>query len=849
MPTKSSDRPYREVFIAARTSMEIADILRVQRDELAVSVLHMNATAAMHAYSDLTDAAVRRVFELAQEDVRSTIPDTGTVRGVAVAAVGGYGRQEMCPFSDVDVAFISESEDDERIDLLVKRAFRLLMDMVDAAQLKVGYSFRRVDDVDNLPLETHTALLDTRIIAGDNYLMSVFLADLRKTVAPCAFVTGHLSSRGVIGSGRRTPYLVSPNIKEGTGALRDIQAIRWISQVAFSLYDMDIWSNLRARGIISDADIVSIEKASEFMFGLRIAMHILANKESDSLGPNMAFQASQTLGYASIDEMMSAYYKHAEVIHEMLLRVSEASLDEQLEIEPGVISIRGFLKVVDADLLVRDNAAIVRLFSHCQQYSLKLHRETRVMVSKRAQDWKIDRNAAKVFLDILSAPGASVCARGMADCGLMQVIVPQFGKLMLLISGDSAHKYTIGEHTLRVMEELEKLISSEGDLYGDILSRLQNLEVLTLAALMHDVGKIDSHKDHAKTGAFAASKFARQLGMDEESAKRVEFLVRHHLRMNEVARLRDLNQIKTIKDFASVVKDQGLLDMLLLLSIADINGVGSRNWNPVQMRFLMELHERASVVIRSPDRPPADIEKHRNRVRRELRLANLPVEEVDEHCDSMPAGYLLNTSPEELALHIGYVMSAKADYPAIDVREDRGVEYTQVTVFTPDKPGLLCDIAGTLAALGLGIHAAQVYTRESPDHIAIDKLLIDFEGRQLTQMKKWQVESELAGVLKGEQTVDAVWARLGKNRKREITGVSVSWTDNVSDHHTVLEIRADDAPGLLHYLTGKIAEHGMNIHSARVATWGHQARDVFYVTDTNGNLMTSESLQQFASKF
>jgi [protein-PII] uridylyltransferase len=399
------------------------------------------------------------------------------------------------------------------------------------------------------------------------------------------------------------------------------------------------------------------------------------------------------------------------------------------------------------------------------------------------------------------------------------------------------------------LEELEKLMSSDSDQYGDILSRLQNMEVLTLAALMHDVGKIDSHKDHAKTGAFSASKFARQLGMDEESSKRVEFLVRHHLRMNEVARLRDLSQIKTIKDFASVIKDQSLLDMLLLLSIADINGVGSRNWNPVQMRFLMELHERASVVIRSPDRPPADIDKHRNRVRRELRLANLPLEEVDEHCDSMPAGYLLNTSPEELALHIGYVMSAKADYPGIDVREDRGVEYTQVTVFTPDKPGLLCEIAGTLAALGVGIHAAQVYTRESPDHIAIDKLLIDFEGRQLTQMKKWQVESELAGVLKGEQTVDEVWARLGKNRKRDITGVSVSWTDNVSDHHTVLEIRADDAPGLLHHLTGKIAEHGMNIHSARVATWGHQARDVFYVTDADGKLMTSESLQQFADKF
>jgi len=409
--------------------------------------------------------------------------------------------------------------------------------------------------------------------------------------------------------------------------------------------------------------------------------------------------------------------------------------------------------------------------------------------------------------------------------------------------------FTVGEHCLRCVEDLERLLGEEDGLLGDVFSRIQNLEILFLAALLHDIGKLDSTRDHAKTGALRASKFARSLGMDEDSCRKVEFLVRHHLRMSETARMRDLNQRKTVRDFVAVVPDVALLDMLLLLTIADSRSVGSRHWSQVHLRFLLELHERAAAALRSPNASAAaDVERHRRRVRRELSLSNLPPDEVDEHCELMPASYLLNTSPEELAAHIGFVRALKAGSPSVDFRDGRGSEYTEITVFAWDKPGLLSDIAGVLRSMNINIHAAQIYTRAGQPELAVDKLYVDFEGRQLTETKRWQVEDELLSVLSGAQSVDQLLARLGKKTATNLENVSVRVLENLSEHQSVIEVRALDTAGLLHYLTSAFSELGFDIHSARVVTWGHEARDVFYMTTRDGEMLTQTQVDAILTK-
>ncbi len=225
-----------------------------------------------------------------------------------------------------------------------------------------------------------------------------------------------------------------------------------------------------------------------------------------------------------------------------------------------------------------------------------------------------------------------------------------------------------------------------------------------------------------------------------------------------------------------------------------------------------------------------------------MSLANIPTDEVDEHCASMPASYLLNTAPDELAAHIGCVRTVREGSPVVEVKDDRAGEFTQLTVVTLDRTGLLSDIAGVLHAMGIDIHAAQIFTRHSHDDIAIDILYIDFEGRQLAETKKWQLEGELPAVLKGRMSVSDLLNRWRKKDLDKAGRITVKVPEGLSDHHTVLDIRADDAPGLLRYLTRKISEQDLVIHSARVATWGHEARDAFYVTDQAGEKLDSEKI-------
>ena len=813
-----------------------------QRGKLAAGAADMGGMEMMRAYSDLTDALVRRILEIAIEESESTNPSARrkASRGISIAAVGGYGRCEMSPFSDVDVAFLVSEDEDEEIDQVIKRAFRILMDVIEIAGLKVGYSYRRVDQVENLELETQTALLDARCIAGSMTLFNNFQTALNKAISQAAFVTGHIEARN--GSG--TPFVVEPNIKEGHGGLRDLHAARWIAQVSFSLQSENVWDGLRSRGILLDTEIEGVHSAAEFISRTRNALHLLTQRGQDVLAAGRQEEVAQQMGFADTREFISLYYFCAHQLWRVYKKVASACLQTDLEIEPGVLARDGRLHILDRGLLARDQSALIRIFRHTQSFRIQIDRDTGDLITSSAREYKLTSEAGHIFLDILSNAGAASTLRAMADMGVLTAIIPEFGDLMYLIPGDAAHKYTVGEHSLRAVEQLESLLAENNEQFSDVFSRVQHFEVLFLAMLLHDIGKLDSKRDHAKNGASRASKFAERLGLSEEACSKIEFLVRHHLKMSETARLRDLHQNKTIKDFIAIVKDLQLLDMLFLLTVADYRAVGARHWSQVQIRFLSELHERAAAALRSPGSIGTDIDRHKDRVRRELCLANLPPDEVDEHCASLPASYLLNTPPEELAAHIGYVRTVREGSPAVEIKDDRAGEFTQLTVIALDKPGLLGEIAGVLHAMNIDVHAAQIFTRHSTDEIAIDTLYIDYEGRQLMEMKKWQLEGDLLSVLSGELTVESLLRRWGKKKFEKPEEIQVKVLDNLSDHQTVIEIRCEDKPGLLNYLTHKISELGLNIHNARVATWGHEARDVFYVTNSNGAKLNLEQISQ-----
>ncbi len=837
---------YLKAFDQISDRKELSSALLKCRESLAARFSELGGHEMMLAYSDLTDSLVERIFELALDEDSDSAMRRKAPRGIAIAAVGGYGRQEMSPYSDVGVAFLVGGGDEDEIDLVVKRAFRILMDVVEGAGLSVGYSYRHVDEVQHLPLEVQTALLDARRIVGSATIFEKFQGALRSGIAPAAFVVEHIRGRGNANNSSNTPYVVEPDIKEGHGGLRDLHAARWVARVAFGLSNSDVWSGLRSRGILLDSEINALNEAAEFHCKVRNCLHILAGRGLNVLNTDRQEQLAESLGYESGADFISVYFLHAENIWSMYRKVSGACLEADLEIEPGIVARDGRLRILDRGLLLRDDTAIMRVFRHAQSFKLIIDRESRDLITETSASCKPTSRTYRSFIETLSLSGTAAALRSMAEMGVLQVLIPEFSELMRLVPGDNAHKFTVGEHSLRAVEELEILLGDTNEQFIDAAARVRHYEVLFLAILLHDIGKLDTGRDHSETGALRASRIASHLGMPEELCAKVEFLVRNHLKMAETARLRDLHRHRTITDFTARVSDPDLLDMLFLLTIADSRAVGMANWGRVQTRFLLELHERSRAALRSPSSVFTDMERHKNRVRRELCLANLPPEEVDEHCASMPASYLLNTPSEDLAAHIGYVRTVRGGAPAIDITDEIGGDFTELTVVAMDKTGLLSEIAGVLHAMNMNVHAAQIYTRHSTDDIAIDLLFIDFDGRQLTEVKKWELEGQLLSVLSGAVSVEELLSRRGGNRIESPRSIDLKSLGNISDHETVLEIRAEDTTGLLYYLTSQIAGQNISIHSARVATWGGQAQDAFYVTNESGAKLKSAQVTKLS---
>ena len=619
----------------------------------------------------------------------------------------------------------------------------------------------------------------------------------------------------------------------------------------------NVWHTLRSRGIVSDQELQWVEGASEFLAKIRNALHYTGKRGGDILTVERQDELATSRKFTiNITSLMSRYYLHAERIAGIYRKVASACLDQALEIEPGIVVQRGEILVPDKGLLSRDPAAFVRIFEHMITYRATIAWETvdllRAYASSRNGKRTLHAGKAggapwlttQAFLRLISLPVASTALDAMVKTGALQWLIPEFARIMHLIPGDAAHEYTVGAHSLETTRQLGAFIASSEEELKEISLNIQEPELLCLAALMHDAGKIDDSGNHSEKGAELAGIVARRLGLRSDAASKVEFLVRSHLIMSETARLRDLNESRTMQYFIAIVGNQERLDMLYLLTIADLRSVGQSVWSEVQVRFLKELYHRATTVLRGSVGAPFDMARHRGRLARELSLANLPKEEIDEHCNSMPASYLLNTALDDLAAHIVYVRSARDGKPVVRLKDDITGRFTVITICAMDdpNPGLLSKITGVVAASGVDIHAAQVFTRESYDRIAIDHLYVDFDHRNLPELRRLQLQSELEDVIAGKTDLASHLRGYGKTMQDEVIIQNLKVISHLSEQHTVVEIETVDQPGLLFKLTKAISIVGWNIHSARVSTWGSKARDAFYVTDKDGCKLDSDAL-------
>lgn len=864
---------YRAQVAQARTSEQLGSLLLSERNRLReVNQRNPQGVRSCRALTEATDLIIQRMLEVA-------MPEEATQREavrpkIAVVATGGYGRRELCPFSDIDVTFVVSGEEDATLDATVRRMFLFLMETFSQrVGLKVGYGYRTNEDAANLDHQTQTALLDTRVIAGSHGLTQQFVQELLRHLWPAAFIRQKIAERRSLTEKHgATVYRIEPEVREGPGGLRDLHLAEWLATACFPTTRGDVWTQLQRLGAVSRRDVQRVTAAREFLLTVRNWTHWHTGRKAEVLVRERQELLAEALHYrdddqaSRVERFMEKYYEHTFNGETVARFVIERCLSERLSLSDELVCSGGEIHPAFPWVKVATPQFLVTLAQNYQEHGLVPGHDLRRMISEHLSSCPeigTDIEAAEDFVGLLRAPAPPVPPRYgepvpqsrpgvydtlslLADLGVLQRLIPELGVAYRRVPFDQIHRHTIGFHLLVAVRALESLrTTSDERLQGfrRIWAEVDSPEILFLACLLHDIGKVGPPGDHSESGAEIASDICKRLQLDPRQIERVANLIRHHLLLSDTAQLRDVTLDKTIQDFVQVVDSVDLLNMLLLLTYADMEATGVMT--PVKIRFLEDLYYRAEPVLSgaapqqalTPDRT----RRFQSRLSRQLAGANLTPDQIREHTEGMPVSYLLNTRPEQIATHIRMVETLRQNGPVVEFDNEMGSDVTTLHICSPERPepGLLSEIAGVLYAHEIAVYAAQVFTREGDPGIALDTLWADYHGRAIPAFKRLELEQDLVHVLKGDD-VEQVIVQRRKQLPAAIPPTRLRFNNDVAESHTVIEIRASDQPGLLYRVTRAIAAMGWDIHSARITTQGDRARDAFYVTDREGGKLEGE---------
>ncbi len=792
----------------------------------------------------------------------AAIPCAAQSAPVAIVATGGYGRRELCPHSDLDITFIPARDGDPAIDRLVKEMFTALMKvLMDSARMEVGYAYRLLEDCGALDHQTVSGLLDARLIAGSTRLFIRFEHEFWSNFNPAEFIFAKLDER------RRqrhaaggTPRTVEPELKTGPGGLRDLQAAVWLVQAregltAATVRGDRVWDVLQRRGAIPPEQSAALRASKEFLFRTRNALHALAGQERDQLVVTRQEDVARALGYTEepnapppVERFMRELYGRLVAVDQIADEVAHRMESSRLFMGIGLDCVKRQLTPANPSLAAEDPVWMVWACELAQRFDLTFSPELRHEISHVLARAPVTSEPARlgelVTAIVSSRRPIYPILQAMADAGILQWVLPDVGVTMDMIPYEASHDYTVGQHSLFVLQHLDELRSpacpEELREFQVLMAELTAPEQLYLAALFHDAGKTVPDAPHWDTGAGMARRACAMLGWKDDATANVVFLVQHHLLMAETSRLRDLGMDETIREFIAVVDDPERLRMLYLLTYADTRAVSRALWTQVKARYLQDLYRRAERALSAGIREAPDdvrIMRTRRRLAKELEVENLPAEEVSAHLEGMPAEYVLNTDREEMALHIAFARQARAGLPSVSFHDDRLSTFTEVTICALDdpRPGLLAKIAGVLYAADVTVHAAQVFTRVSgEERIALDTLCVDFRGRRLSSGKRSEIEGNLVAVLSGTTTVEKVLSKRRKPADMTLAVEQIRVRGDFSERLTVVELAFTAPQGMLFHASRALSELGWDIQSARMSRFRGRAMAAFYVSGARG---------------
>lgn len=802
------------------------------------------------------------------------------VEACAMVAVGGYGRAELAPFSDLDILFLHAGRRTTQARQLVERVLRSLWD----AGLTVGHSFRTVAEaVSAARTDPHfqTSLLSTRLLAGNGALLDSLRAVVERERRKHAdyFLTALQYERDErYAKFGASVCLQEPNVKESAGGLRDMHAALWTAHVKTGCRTLE---ELRARELISEAEQKSAGRAYDFLWRVRHAAHLLTGRKTDRLALDLQPALAEEFGYESelhllaSEKFMRDYYRRARELHlfgeSLLARASEPSerpsrwfLRPRAGIGTEPFSVGdGRLRLnADAQILKKNPLLIIDAFALAQAADVPLDHGLRDALSRSIaaidRDFRDSAEVANSFLKLLRRRGrVGRTLRMMHEVGFLGRYLPEFARISLLIQHDLYHHYTIDEHTLKAVEALDELHAATDRARAHlrtVFDETEDAALLYLSVLLHDIGK-GRGSGHIPRGARIAERVCRRLQLNAEAAAKVVLLVNLHVAMAHTALRRDLSEPRVASDFAAQVGSPDALNMLLLLTYADLHGVGPGVWSEWKGALLWELYQRAHAALTGHD-APADAVQEIARYKEQVVAAlagELPPSEVERHLALLPERYRRTTRPDEAAAHLRLIEQLGACvFKALWRRH--GSASTELTVCARDRQGLFADIAGTLAAHGIEILSAELNTRE--DGVAVDVFILRRAAthQAVEEYQHAPIERALGAAIAGESDVAATVERWRTNnaprrrsalahaRRRRLPRVACD--NDASASTTMIEVHAADEPGLAHKIASALVSLRLDIVCAKIATEKSDALDVFYVTDADGRKLSESSMRE-----
>lgn len=830
----------------------------------------------VHSYAYLTDGLVTTALRAVTEFICPAPNDGSARQPFTMLAVGGYGRAEMAPQSDVDLLFLAGKAMDARTEAVIENLLYVLWDL----RLKVGHSSRTIKECVKLGREDHTirtAMLELRPIAGDRPLAQSLIEALRKDnekSSPKEFVEAKLterSERHQRQGGQR--YMLEPNIKEGKGGLRDLHSLFWIAKFIHRVEHVD---DLVGLGVFTPEEYWSFERAEDFLWSIRAHLHLVSGREMDQLTFDMQVEVASRLGYhdhsgrRAVEHFMQDYFRHATRVGELTrifltsLEASHAKSEPLLaglfrrksRVKPPYQVRQGRLDIEDTALFLSDKLNLLRIFDMALKTGLLLHpdamRTISANLSRIDKDMRKDKEAARIFMNLLLKHGNPERAlRRMNELGALSAFIPEFEPIVAMMQFNVYHSYTVDEHTIQTIKTLSQIehgeLIEELPLSSSILKDGINRKVIYAALLLHDIGK-GRDEDHSILGARIARVVAPRLGLKEAECETVEWLVRYHLLMSDMAQKRDLSDPRTVRDFAKAVKTRKRLDLLTVLTVCDIRGVGPDTWNNWKAMLIRSLYRQTAVALEN-GLEDVNREQRLTEARRSLRIKlkadGWSGSEIKREMDRHYAPYWQGVPSDTQVVFANLLRGLDDDEIGIDLTPDTDRDATRACFALIDHPGIFARVTGALALVGANVVDARSYT--SKDGYATSAFWIqDRDGAPYELARLPRLSAMIEKTLGGEVLTREALKSRDKVKKRE-SGfrfpTSITFDNEGSDIYTLIEVDTRDRPGLLHDLTRSLAEQNLYIASAVVATYGAQAVDTFYVKDMFGLRIHSRAKQ------